>query len=166
MSRTPVVAVVGRPNVGKSTLVNRIIGRREAIVEERPGVTRDRKVVDAEWIGRQFTLVDTGGWLPGGDALDAKVSAQAEKAMRDADLIVFVVDATVGATAEDEAVAALLRRSSRPVLVVANKVDGENREPDVCLSRGQFLDGMTTADLPRTVEVVPTTGEALRELLR
>jgi len=131
MSRTPVVAVVGRPNVGKSTLVNRIIGRREAIVEERPGVTRDRKVVEAEWIGRQFTLVDTGGWLPGGDALDAKVSAQAEKAMRDADLIVFVVDATVGATAEDEAVAALLRRSSRPVLVVANKVDGENREPDV-----------------------------------
>jgi GTP-binding protein len=129
--RLPVVAVVGRPNVGKSTLVNRIIGRREAIVEERPGVTRDRKVVEAEWAGRYFTLVDTGGWMAGGDTLDAKVSAQAERAMAEADLIIFVVDASVGPTADDEAVAALLRRNKPKVLLVANKVDSEKREPDI-----------------------------------
>jgi GTPase len=125
---TPVVAVVGRPNVGKSTLVNRILGRREAIVEERPGVTRDRKVVEAEWNGRAFTLVDTGGWLASGDALDAQVSAQAELAMKAADVLLLVVDATVGITDEDERVAALLRRSGRPVLVIANKVDSDRRE--------------------------------------
>jgi GTP-binding protein len=125
-----VVAVVGRPNVGKSTLVNRIIGRREAIVEERPGVTRDRKVVEAEWNGRPFTLIDTGGWLSSTDALDAQVSEQAERAMRDADVILFVVDTTVGITGEDEQVAALLRRSGRPVLVIANKVDSDRREND------------------------------------
>ena len=92
---SPVVAVVGRPNVGKSTLVNRILGRREAIVEERPGVTRDRKAVDAEWQGRRFTLLDTGGWSATGDALDAKVSAQAELAAREADAVLLVVDASV-----------------------------------------------------------------------
>jgi GTP-binding protein len=92
----PIVAIVGRPNVGKSTLLNRIIGRREAIVEEKPGVTRDRKKVEAEWNGRQFVAVDTGGWLPSRDSLDAKVSEQAEKAMREADVIMLVVDAAVG----------------------------------------------------------------------
>ena len=127
----PVVAVVGRPNVGTSTLVNRILGRRDAIVEERPGVTRDRKVVEADWAGTRFTLVDTGGWLPGGDGLDTKVSAQAERAMDGADLLLLVVDTTVGITAEDEAVAARVHRSGRPVLVVANKVDADNREADV-----------------------------------
>ncbi|HUS61678.1 MAG TPA: GTPase, partial [Acidimicrobiales bacterium] len=124
----PTVAVVGRPNVGKSTLVNRIIGRREAIVEERPGVTRDRKDVDADWNGRSFTLVDTGGWLAGGEAIDVKVSRQAEKAINEADLVLFVVDTAIGVTDEDLRVAHLLRRSGRPVLVIANKVDSSHRE--------------------------------------
>ncbi len=124
----PVVAVVGRPNVGKSTLVNRIVGRREAIVEEHPGVTRDRKALEADWAGRDFMLVDTGGWTAGGDALDAEVSRQAEKAMKAADVMLFVVDASVGVTEDDDRMAAVLRRSRRPVLVAANKVDSEGRE--------------------------------------
>jgi GTP-binding protein len=124
----PVVAVVGRPNVGKSTLVNRIVGRREAIVEERPGVTRDRKEVVAEWGGREFTLVDTGGWLPGGDSLDEKVSLQSEKAMADADAVLFVVDTNTGVTEEDARAAERVRRIAKRVLVVANKVDDGRRE--------------------------------------
>jgi GTPase len=124
----PVVVIVGRPNVGKSTLMNRILGRREAIVEEKPGVTRDRKEVEAEWRTRPFRLIDTGGWLPSGSALDDKVSRQSEKAMNDADVIVFVVDSTVGVTEEDHHVAELLQRRSTPVLVAANKVDDVNRE--------------------------------------
>jgi GTP-binding protein len=127
----PVVAVVGRPNVGKSTLVNRIVGRREAIVQEKPGVTRDRKVLDAEWIGREFTLVDTGGWLAADEgSLDAKVSQQSERAMREADVILLIVDTTVGITDEDDRVAQLLRRAKQPVLVVANKSDSDRREID------------------------------------
>jgi GTP-binding protein len=124
----PVVAIVGRPNVGKSTLFNRIVGRREAIVEERPGVTRDRKELDAEWQGHEFRLVDTGGWLPGGNELDSKVSRQSERALQDAVAVLFVVDVTVGITEEDARVADMLRRSRLPVLVVANKVDDTNRE--------------------------------------
>ncbi|CAB4624771.1 unannotated protein [freshwater metagenome] len=124
----PLVAVVGRPNVGKSTLFNRIVGRREAIVEEKPGVTRDRKEVIAEWQAREFRLVDTGGWMPGGDALDEKVSKQSEKAIMEADVVLFVVDVTVGITEEDNRVAQILRRNGRPVLLVANKVDDTNRE--------------------------------------
>ena len=124
----PVVAIVGRPNVGKSTLLNRIVGRREAIVEEKPGVTRDRKEVEAEWNGRQFIAVDTGGWLPSRDTLDAKVSEQSERAMRSADVIMLVVDAAVGVIEEDAQVANVLRRLGRPVVVVANKVDDANRE--------------------------------------
>ena len=125
----PVVAIVGRPNVGKSTLMNRVLGQRLAIVEERPGVTRDRKEVEAEWLGRPFRLVDTGGWLVGGTALDRKVSAQSEQAIRDADVVMFVVDATVGITEEDAQVAQLLRSIDVPVLVVANKVDDTRHEP-------------------------------------
>jgi GTP-binding protein len=127
------VAVVGRPNVGKSTLVNRIIGRREAIVEERPGVTRDRKFLDAEWAGRSFTIVDTGGWLASGDSLDEQVSAQAERAIRDAAVVLLVVDTSVGITQEDAKVAAMLRRSGKQTLVVANKVDGDSRDADAWL---------------------------------
>src|SRR5579862_6547197 len=130
MSRQPVVAIVGRPNVGKSTLVNRIVGRREAIVEERPGVTRDRKFLDAEWAGRDFTIVDTGGWMASGTTLDRQVTAQAERAIRDAAAVLLVVDSTVGITDDDAKVAAMLRRAGRPTLVVANKVDGDTREPD------------------------------------
>ncbi|MBJ7308492.1 MAG: ribosome biogenesis GTPase Der [Acidimicrobiia bacterium] len=124
----PLVAIVGRPNVGKSTLFNRIVGRREAIVEEKSGVTRDRKEVIAEWQARDFRLVDTGGWMPGGDALDEKVSRQSEKAIFEADVVLFVVDVTVGITEEDNRVAQILRKHGRPVLLVANKVDDTNRE--------------------------------------
>ena len=127
----PVVAIVGRPNVGKSTLLNRIIGRRAAIVEERPGVTRDRKEVEAEWQGRRFRLVDTGGWMAGGTDLDDKVSAQAERAMAEADVVLLVVDVTTGATEDDARVAELLRRTGRQALVVANKVDDTGREADM-----------------------------------
>jgi GTPase len=129
--RVAVVAVVGRPNVGKSTLVNRIVGRREAIVEEHPGVTRDRKALEADWAGRDFMLVDTGGWMTGGDSLDAQVSRQAEKAIKAADVVVFVVDATVGVTEDDDQVANVLRRSRRPVLLAVNKVDNETREAEI-----------------------------------
>ncbi len=126
----PVIAIVGRPNVGKSTLVNRIVGRREAIVEEQPGVTRDRKELETDWRGRRFLIVDTGGWMAGGDGLDAKVSEQAERAIKGADIVLFVADATVGITEEDDQVAAVLRRAKRPVIVVVNKVDSEHRETD------------------------------------
>ncbi len=128
MSGRPVVVVAGRPNVGKSSLVNRIVGRRAAVVQEQPGVTRDRKALDAEWAGVEFTVVDTGGWLSGGDDLDAKVSRQSEQALADADLVLLVVDATVGVTEEDLAAARLARRAGPPVLVVANKVDDASRE--------------------------------------
>ncbi|MBV8982386.1 MAG: 50S ribosome-binding GTPase, partial [Acidimicrobiia bacterium] len=126
----PLVAVVGRPNVGKSTLVNRIVGRREAIVEEQPGVTRDRKILEADWSGRDFLLVDTGGWMATQDGIDAQVSRQAERAIKEADVVLLVVDATVGVTEEDDRVAALLRRAGKPVLVVANKVDDTGREAE------------------------------------
>ena len=126
-----IVAIVGRPNVGKSTLMNRILGRREAIVEERPGVTRDRKEVEASWQGREFTLVDTGGWIGAGDSLDEKVSGQSERAMSEADVVLFVVDSTVGVTEDDARVAALLRGTDAPVIVVANKVDDRVHEASI-----------------------------------
>jgi GTP-binding protein len=126
----PVLAVVGRPNVGKSTLVNRILGRREAVVEDVPGVTRDRVPYDAEWNGRRFTVVDTGGWEHDAKGLQAQVAAQAETAINAADAVLFVVDATVGATDTDEAVVRVLRRAGKPVVLVANKVDDAKTEAD------------------------------------
>jgi GTP-binding protein len=124
------VVIAGRPNVGKSTLVNRVVGRRVAIVEEHPGVTRDRFELEAEWRGCHFTIVDTGGMLERGDLLDKKVTAQALRATEDADLVLFVLDAMSGITADDDAVAQLLRRVSDKVLPVANKVDSANQEAD------------------------------------
>ncbi|GGV81652.1 ribosome biogenesis GTPase Der [Streptomyces gelaticus] len=126
----PVLAVVGRPNVGKSTLVNRIIGRREAVVEDKPGVTRDRVTYEAEWAGRRFKVVDTGGWEQDVLGIDASVAAQAEYAIEASDAVVFVVDSTVGATDTDEAVVKLLRRAGKPVVLCANKVDGQSGEAD------------------------------------
>jgi GTPase len=126
----PVLAVVGRPNVGKSTLVNRILGRREAVVQDIPGVTRDRVAYDALWNGRRFTVVDTGGWQPDARGLQAAVAAQAELAMRTADAVLLVVDATVGATQAEEAVARVLRRSPTPVVLAATKVDDERAVAD------------------------------------
>ena len=126
----PVVAVVGRPNVGKSTLVNRIIGRREAVVQDLPGVTRDRVTYDTSWSGRAFTLVDTGGWEPAARGFAARVAAQAELAVDAADVVMFVVDATVGTTDADEAVAAVLRRAGKPVVLAANKADDARSEQD------------------------------------
>ncbi len=167
MSALPTVAIVGRPNVGKSTLVNRIIGRREAIVEERPGVTRDRNEIDAEWLGHEFTLIDTGGWMADedGDDLDAKVSRQSEKAIADADVVLFVVDAAVGATADDQLVADLIRRIDTPCFLVANKVDNEKQQHLIwdLLNLGvgdpmpvSALHGVGTADLlDEIVAVLP-----------
>lgn len=127
----PVVAVVGRPNVGKSTLVNRLIGRREAVVEDIPGVTRDRVRYEAEWNGKQFIVVDTGGWEKDAQGMGEQISAQAERAITSSDVVVFVVDATVGATGSEEAMVRVLRKAKVPVILVANKVDDERTELEV-----------------------------------
>ena len=126
----PVLAIIGRPNVGKSTLVNRVIGRREAVTEDKPGVTRDRVTYQGEWAGREFNVVDTGGWEVDVAGIESKVAEQAEVAIELADAVVFVVDATVGPTATDERVVELLRRSGKPVVLAANKVDGPTGEAD------------------------------------
>ncbi|WP_068430090.1 bifunctional cytidylate kinase/GTPase Der [Piscicoccus intestinalis] len=162
----PVVAIIGRPNVGKSTLVNRILGRREAVVEDVPGVTRDRVAYDAEWSGRRFTLVDTGGWEVDASGIHLRVAEQAEVAVELADVVMFVVDATVGATDTDEAVVKMLRRSRKPVVLVANKVDDQRSEADAAmlwsLGLGQpwpvsALHGRGSGDvLDAVLEVLPT----------
>ena len=128
LSYLPIVAVVGRPNVGKSTLVNRIIGRREAVVEDTPGVTRDRVRYESEWNGVPFIVVDTGGWEQDAVGMSAQVSAQAEAAINSSDVVIFVVDATVGATDADEQIVRVLRQAKVPVILVANKVDDERAE--------------------------------------
>ncbi|MFP5489577.1 MAG: GTPase, partial [Acidimicrobiia bacterium] len=124
----PTVVIVGRPNVGKSTLFNRVVGEQAAIVENRPGVTRDRKELEAEWLGVPFRVIDTGGWMPRGSDLDDKVSRQVEAAVDQADLVLLLVDASVGVLEDDEAVADWLRRGDHDVLVVANKADNNQRE--------------------------------------
>jgi GTP-binding protein len=166
----PVVAIVGRPNVGKSTLVNRILGRREAVVQDLPGVTRDRVSYDALWIGRRFMVQDTGGWEPAAKGLQGLVAEQAAVAMRTADAIILVVDSTVGATAADEAAAKVLQRSGKPVFLAANKVDGEKGEADAAalwsLGLGEpypisAIHGRGVADLlDRVIEVLPELSEA------
>ncbi len=163
----PVVAVVGRPNVGKSTLVNRIIGRREAVVQDVPGVTRDRVSYDATWSGRDFVLVDTGGWASDAQGMAARVAEQAELAISAADAVILVVDATVGTLDEDEAVVAVLRRSHKPVVLVANKVDDQRGEAEAAamwnLGLGQpwpvsAIHGRGTGDmLDAVLDVLPET---------
>jgi GTPase len=173
----PVLAVVGRPNVGKSTLVNRILGSRQAVVEDTPGVTRDRVAYDATWRGRAFTLVDTGGWEPsveGSGQLAAKVAAQARVAVDAADAVLFVTDAVVGITDADAAVAAVLRRSKKPVVLAANKVDDAPAEAGVhslwALGLGEpygvsALHGRGSGDLLDVIldALPPTPGERLGE---
>src|SRR5258708_13708276 len=159
----PVLAVVGRPNVGKSTLVNRILGSRQAVVEGTPGVTRERVAYDATWRGRAFTVVDTGGWEPaieGSPVLAAKVAAQARVAVDAADAVLFVTDAVVGVTDADAAVASVLRRSRKPVVLAANKVDDAPAETGAhslwSLGLGEplpvsALHGPASADLPHAL---------------
>src|SRR5215472_4609276 len=178
----PVVAVVGRPNVGKSTLVNRILGRREAVVQDIPGVTRDRVSYDALWTGRRFVVQDTGGWEPDAKGLQQLVAEQASVAMRTADAVILVVDATVGATAADEAAARILLRSGKPVFLAANKVDSEKAEADAAalwsLGLGEphaisAMHGRGVADLldevlaalPEVSEAAPAAGGPRRVAL-
>jgi GTP-binding protein len=170
----PVLAIVGRPNVGKSALVNRIIGRREAVVEDTPGVTRDRVNYRAEWGDRQFTVVDTGGWEPDAKGINASVAAQAEVAIDLADAVLFVVDATVGATATDEHVVRLLRSTDKPVMLVANKVDDAYQEPEAAvlwsLGLGQpwpvsAIHGRGVADLlDHAMTVLPRISAVAKEV--
>ena len=165
----PVVAIVGRPNVGKSTLVNRILGRREAVVQDVPGVTRDRVSYDASWTGRRFMVQDTGGWEPDAKGLQQLVAEQASVAMQTADAIIMVVDSTVGATSGDEAAARILRRSGKPVFLAANKVDNEKGESDAAalwsLGLGEphavsAMHGRGVADLlDELIAVLPTASE-------
>ncbi len=169
----PVVAIVGRPNVGKSALVNRILGRREAVVEDTPGVTRDRVTYKAEWMDRRFTVVDTGGWEPDARGIDASVAAQAEIAIDLCDVVLFVVDAMVGATSTDEHVVRLLRKSGKPVFLVANKIDDARQEPEAAVLWGlglgepypvSAIHGRGVADLlDEVMKVLPTVSAVAKQ---
>ncbi|PJJ72452.1 GTP-binding protein [Diaminobutyricimonas aerilata] len=169
----PVLAIVGRPNVGKSALVNRILGRREAVVEDVPGVTRDRVSYKAEWMNRRFTLVDTGGWEPDAKGINASVAAQAEVAVDLADAVLFVVDVNVGATATDEHVVRMLRSSGKPVLLVANKADDARHDYEAAtlwsLGLGEpmpvsALHGRGVADLlDAALAILPEVSAVARE---
>jgi GTP-binding protein len=164
----PVLAIVGRPNVGKSTLVNRLIGRREAVVEDVPGVTRDRVTYDAEWNGKRFHVMDTGGWDRKATGLAGSIATQAERAVAGADAVAFVVDATVGPTSADESVVEVLRRSGKPVLLIANKADDQATEMEATslwsLGLGEpivvsALHGRHSGDLlDRIVNILPAYG--------
>jgi GTP-binding protein len=153
----PVLAIVGRPNVGKSALVNRILGRREAVVEDKPGVTRDRVSYKAEWNGRKFTLVDTGGWEPNAKGIDKSVAEQAEIAIELADAVLFVVDATVGPTSTDERVVKLLRGSGKPVILAGNKIDDAFQEPEIA--------GLWSLGLGEPLPVSALHGRGVADLL-
>ena len=124
----PTVALVGRPNVGKSTIINRILGRREAVVEDKPGVTRDRVSYKAEWLDKRFTIVDTGGWESDARGIDAQVADQAEIAVEQADVVIPVVDARVGINASDEQIVRMLRRVQTPIILLANQIDAAHLE--------------------------------------
>ena len=173
MPALPVLAIVGRPNVGKSALVNRILGRREAVVEDKPGVTRDRVSYKAEWNGRRFTLVDTGGWEPDARGIDKSVALQAEVAVELADAVLFVVDAMVGPTSSDERVVKMLRKSGKPVILVANKIDDARQEPEAAslwgLGLGEpfpvsALHGRGVADmLDAAMKVLPEVSAVAKE---
>ncbi len=168
-ARKPIVAVVGRPNVGKSSLVNRILGRRAAVVQDTPGVTRDRVSYDADWSGHEFELVDTGGWASDAKGMAARITEQAEVAIQIADAVIFVVDATVGTTDEDQAVVEVLRRSKKPIILAANKVDDVRGEAEAAtmwnLGLGQpwpvsALHGRGSGDLlDAVVAVLPAQEE-------
>ena len=169
----PVLAIVGRPNVGKSALVNRILGRREAVVEDKPGVTRDRISYKAEWNERKFTLVDTGGWEPDAKGIDLSVAIQAEIAVELADAVLFVVDAMVGPTSTDERVVKMLRSSGKPVILVANKIDDMRQEPEAAslwsLGLGEpypvsALHGRGVADmLDAAMKILPKVSNVAKE---
>ena len=166
----PIVAILGRPNVGKSTLINRFIGRREAIVEDTPGVTRDRVQYECEWGGRRFIVMDTGGWESKPDGISIAVSAGAEIAMEQSDVLCFVVDAQIGALDEDDVLVQELRKAKKPIVLIANKVDGEREESDahslwnLGLGEPHFvsaLHGRGSGDLlDKVVSQLPEVGRA------
>jgi GTP-binding protein len=166
----PIVALLGRPNVGKSTLINRFLGRREAIVEDTPGVTRDRVTYECEWNGRDFMVMDTGGWEAKPDGISVGVSGIAELAMQEADVLALVIDSQVGALDEDDVLIRELRKMKKPIILVANKVDGPAEEAqahslwNLGLGEPQFvsaLHGRASGDLlDKIVKVLPEVGGA------